>query len=241
MRSCEAMLRLVLLPGLDGTGDLFAPFVAALEGLPTTVISYPPDRALDYRGHEAHARARLPQDEDFVLLAESFSGPVGIALAAMQPRGLRGLILCSSFAVNPLPRLAFMKSIVGALPAPRPPAVLTAPWLYGGRATPELRRAHVAAMAKVSPRVLRARAAAVLGVDYRPQLRRIDVPMLYLLALRDRLIQRAAARAIVELRPETQLVEFDAPHFLLQTEPGACAAAVRRFMRECTDAVGRAM
>ena len=112
------MTRLVLLPGMDGTGELFAPFIAALDGWPTTVISYPPDREMEYAGHEAHARARLPLDGDYVLLAESFSGPVGIALAASRPRGLRGLILCASFAVNPLPRLAFMKPIVGA------PAVL---------------------------------------------------------------------------------------------------------------------
>lgn len=223
-------MRLVLLPGMDGTGDLFAPFIDALEGWPTTVIAYPPDRELDYPGHEAHARARLPQDQDYVILAESFSGPVGIALAASRPRGLRGLVLCVSFAVNPLPGLAFMKPIVGALPAAKPPAALAAPWLYGARATPGLRRAHAAAMSKVSARALRARAVAALGVDHRPLLRRVEVPMLYLLARRDRLVPRAAARAILEVRADVELVEFDAPHFLLQTEPGACAAAVRRFV-----------
>jgi pimeloyl-ACP methyl ester carboxylesterase len=74
-----------------------------------------------------------------------------------------------------------------------------------------------------------ARVAAVLGVDRRGLLRRDDVPMLYLLARGDRLIPRAAARAILEVRPDTQLLEFDAPHFLLQTEPAECADAVRRF------------
>ena len=91
-------MKLVLIPGLDGTGDLFAPFVAALGEVDTQVISYPPDRAMDYAEHEAHVRSLLPREGEYVLLAESFSGPVGIAIAASNPAGLRGLILCCSAA-----------------------------------------------------------------------------------------------------------------------------------------------
>ena len=75
-----------------------------------------------------------------------------------------------------------LATVFGKLPAMRLPPALAAPWLYAGRATPELRRAHASAMARVSPKVLRARVAAVLGVDYRPLLRRVEVPMLYLRA-----------------------------------------------------------
>jgi len=224
---------LVLLPGLDGTGELFADFVSALDGIRTRVISYPADRAMDYAQHEAFARAKLPADEDYVLLAESFSGPVGIAIAASRPPRLKGFILCVSFAANPLPLFSPFSRLLTALPAIRMPPALAAPWLYADRATPELRRAHAAAMARVSPRVLAARAAAILSVDQRPRLAHVDVPMLYLRATADRLVSLAAARAILEAQPATQLAEFDAPHFLLQTEPAACAATTRRFMERC--------
>ena len=142
---------LVLLPGLDGTGELFADFVSALDGIRRRVISYPADRAMDYAQHEAFARAKLPADEDYVLLAESFSGPVGIAIAASRPPRLKGFILCVSFAANPLPLFSPFSRLLTALPAIRMPPALAAPWLYAGRATPELRRAHAAAMARVSP------------------------------------------------------------------------------------------
>jgi len=33
------MTRLALLPGLDGTGELFASFIAALEGQPVKIIA----------------------------------------------------------------------------------------------------------------------------------------------------------------------------------------------------------
>ena len=51
------MTALVLLPGMDGTGDLFAPLLSALSpALRTIVIRYPSDRPLGYAELEAHAR-----------------------------------------------------------------------------------------------------------------------------------------------------------------------------------------
>jgi len=223
------MATLILLPGLDGTGDLFAAFVAVLRGHDARVIDYPREGALSYAALEELVREKLPRDQDYFLLAESFSGPIGIAIAASSPPHLKGLILCGSFAANPLPSLEPLATLFGYLPAVRVPATWTAPWLYEGRETPELRRAHADAMAKVSRETIHARVSAVLAVDNRPLLARIKVPMIYLRATADRLIPLAAGREIVNLRPDVEWVEIDAPHFMLQTEPEACARAVEKF------------
>jgi pimeloyl-ACP methyl ester carboxylesterase len=228
-------MKLVLIPGLDGTADLFADFVRALNtihparDLHCQPIAYPPDREMSYAGHEAYVRERLPAD-DFVLLAESFSGPVGISIAAAPPSSLKGLILCCSFASNPLPLFGPLSRLIAAFPAMKIPASLFAPFLYSGRATPELRRAHGNAMAKVKASALRARVAAILAVDHTAQLRKIEVPVLYLRAQQDRLVPAAALRKIERIRPDVFVEEFDAPHFLLQTEPFRCANAVLRFL-----------
>jgi pimeloyl-ACP methyl ester carboxylesterase len=230
-------MKLVLLPGLDGTGELFAPFVQALrvstgdQGVETEVIVYPPDQAMSYAEHEAWARERLPRDEQFVLLAESFSGPVGIAIAASAPSNLKGLILCATFASNPLPLFGPLSRVVTALPSVRIPPALFEPFLYAGQASAEVRRLYSKAMAKVSPRTLQARVAAILAVDHSARLRRIEVPILYLQAKRDRLIPRSAFSKMQRLRQDIGLIEFDAPHFLLQTQPQPCAGAVIRFIR----------
>lgn len=51
---------LVLLPGLDGTGDLFAPVVDALgASVPTQIVRYPLSHASDYATCEAIARTAL--------------------------------------------------------------------------------------------------------------------------------------------------------------------------------------
>jgi pimeloyl-ACP methyl ester carboxylesterase len=226
----EIAMKLVLLPGLDGTGELFSDFIQALTGLDPLVIAYPADREMDYAGHEQHARERLPQDKPFVLLGESFSGPIAISIAASPPAQLRGIILCCSFAANPLPMFGPLSRLIARFPAMKIPSALFAPLLYGGHATPAVRRAHARAMSRVQAATLRARVAAVLAADYRSQLRKIEVPLLYLLATADRLIPRSALRSIEAIRPDVQVAEFDAPHFLLQTRAEQAALRVRSFL-----------
>jgi pimeloyl-ACP methyl ester carboxylesterase len=229
-------MKLVLVPGLDGTGELFAAFLAALEpfgrqhGIEPQVIAYPPGHPMSYADHERWVRERLPTD-DFVLLAESFSGPVGVAIAADAPPGIKGLILGCSFAANPLPVFGPLARLIAAFPAMKIPPALFAPFLYAGHGTPELKRAHAQAMSRVAAETLRARVAAILAVDYTSRLRSIKVPMLYLLAQRDRLVPRSAFTKIQRLRDDVELMEFDAPHFLLQTRPMESADAVTRFVQ----------
>jgi pimeloyl-[acyl-carrier protein] methyl ester esterase len=231
-------MKLVLLPGLDGTGELFAPFVEALDGFPTQIVAYPLNRAMSYAEHESFVRDKLPADDDFVLLAESFSGPIGISIAAAAPPRLRGLVLCCTFASNPLPVFGPLAKLIGKAPALRIPPALMAPWLYAGRGTPELRRAHVQAMARVAPSTIRARVASILGIDHGSLLRRIEVPLLYLRATADRLIPASVGRGLKIIRPDMEIVEIDAPHFLLQTEPVRCAAVTLSFISRCIENAG---
>src|ERR1700678_115896 len=66
--------KLVLLPGLDGTGKLFVEFLMALDlGSSAQVVSYPPDIPLGYDELEPLVRAALPTRGRFVILGESFS------------------------------------------------------------------------------------------------------------------------------------------------------------------------
>lgn len=72
----------IVLPGLDGTGVLLEDFAAALsEHFDVQVIPYPADKPLRYPQLCAFVRERLPPG-DFILVAESFSGPVALRLAA---------------------------------------------------------------------------------------------------------------------------------------------------------------
>jgi pimeloyl-ACP methyl ester carboxylesterase len=102
---------------MDGTGELFAPFVAALgAGFEVRTVRYPGDHCGGYRELEEIARQAIPADRPYILLGESFSGPIAISIAASAPGQLRGLVLCCTFARNPRPALAALKPFIGALP-----------------------------------------------------------------------------------------------------------------------------
>lgn len=104
---------LILLPGMDGSGLLFAPFVRALPAwVHPVVVAYPADRPLDYAGHLEIVRASLPAAGPFVLLGESFSGPLALMAAAVKPKGLCGVVLCASFICSPLPSFISPLSIL---------------------------------------------------------------------------------------------------------------------------------
>jgi pimeloyl-[acyl-carrier protein] methyl ester esterase len=111
------MANLVILPGLDGTGARFADFISAIApAVDARVIPFPTDEPLGYAQLETLVRRALPSDRRFVLLAESFSGPLAIRIGADPPRGLAGVILCGTFAKNPYPWLRLMRPLAVRLP-----------------------------------------------------------------------------------------------------------------------------
>ena len=218
--------RLVLLPGLDGTGELFRPLLAVWRGAAPVVGSYPRDRFLDYDACVAHAATFLPAGERSVLLGESFSGPIAIRLAAQFPERVAGLVLCASFARSP--RGAPLSAMVSAcatiaLRAPGSKFFLQQLLLNGHRDAVLLDRVEDNRRL-VRPEVLASRLRAVMRCDAREELRRTRQPLLYLQAARDRLVPQAAAADILHCRPDGRIARIAAPHFVLQTKPSEAAA-----------------
>lgn len=232
------MVAVVLLPGMDGTGALFADFVSALDrSLQPVIVSYPKDQPLNYAQLEGVVRSQLPGAGPYILLAESFSGPLAIALASSQPPGLVGLVLCCSFARNPRPLLTPLARLAGLLPFQEKYLDWLMPYLFGRHATATLRSAVKWALQRVSPDVLKTRLRAVLTIDVTRQLPQIRVPVLYLQAARDRVVPRAAMRRIAGGAPLLQTISIDAPHLLLQTRPREAATIVRQFAEGTVAAV----
>jgi len=229
------MITLVLLPGMDGTGDLFAPFISAL-GSDFTVITvrYPTVGSQDYTALRDIAQSALPSGRPFVLLGESFSGPVAVSLAASEPAGLVGLIMCCSFVRNPRPLFNGLHSLVQLLPVKWIPVTLMSRVSFGRFATKQLCSALIQALARVSPSALRTRMRAVLKVDVSSELKRIRVPALYLRASEDRIVPPSAAELFSRSVPRSRIVDLEAPHFLLQAIPSKAASVVREFLREIT-------
>lgn len=221
---------LVLLPGMDGTGALFRHFVAALPRQTKIVlVRYPESAALGYEALEDSVRRVLPESEPFILVAESFSGPLAITVAAAEPPGLCGLVLCCTFASNPRPGLGWLQALLSRLPVKRMPVSMLGWFLMGRRGSKELRDELAVALSGVSPDALRARLRAVLSVDVTARLGRVSVPVLYLQATDDLVVPSIAAAQIASALPSATILSVDGPHFLLQTAAKAASSAIEAF------------
>ncbi len=226
---------LVLLPGLDGTGDFFQPLLESLgTQVRTRVVRYPVDGGRDYATCMELARAALPTDEPYVLLGESFSGPIAIELAAQAPTGLVGIILCASFACNPRPRLSFIRPLLPYMPlhGSRSSVAFSRFLVLGRWITPAIRELHLKILRSVPAATLQARILAVADCDARAALERVRLPILCLAARHDRLIPRSATRAIQKHSATARVVVLDAPHCLLQCVPGEAVRQIREFLQK---------
>ena len=226
------MLTLVMLPGMDGPGELFAPLIARFGHAVHCIVVRYPDAPLDYQELIAHARRSLPASGDFFLLGESFSGPVAIALAAEAPARLRGLILSATFVRNPLSWTSPLVPLVRVLPVTGAAASLMTGLILGAFSTPSLRATIAASLAQMSPPTIRARLRAIAAVDASFNLAAVSVPVLYLRAEQDLVVPQSACSLIERLRPETKILSFDAPHFLLQVAIDEGACALQQFMSD---------
>jgi pimeloyl-[acyl-carrier protein] methyl ester esterase len=228
---------LVLLPGLDGTGILFSAILKALEGrIGTLVIGYPKEVPLGYDELETLVRSALPDDRPFVLLGESFSGPLAIRIAAHPPPGFSGLILCVTFARNPYPWAAWAKPLAAYIPLKSFPRWLRAPLMWGSKDPNRAPSQTQRAMAGVSVEVVRRRVAELLAVDETQALRNVAKPVLVLRATRDRVVPKSSTERIMREATHARRVDIDGPHLLLQTRSAECAAAIQSFMRELRQA-----
>ncbi len=211
---------------MDGTGELLTSLVSRLSGRRLVqVIAYPADKPLSYDDLVAFVLERAPK-ERFVILGESFSGPIAIEIAAMERRVV-GLILASSFARHPLPiqfapfaQLFDMKWV--------PTSVVVAA-LLGSTGMPELKARLTRVLARVPREIIRARLAEVLRVDKLKRLREITCPMLCLHGRFDRLVTKKSLDEIRSAQPGCKVHWLDASHMLLETHADAAAEAINQF------------
>jgi pimeloyl-ACP methyl ester carboxylesterase len=224
---------LVLLPGLDGTGELFVGFIEALpESWTTTTVSYPPDRFLPYTDLRRFVGAKVPKLERFVLIAESFSAPLAVWYAANNPANLAAVIICAGFVRNPVHGWS---GVVNAIAKPwlfrlKPPRAVVEYLLLGPHVPSELLQSLRHALQRVSPEVLCGRVQEALNCDARNDLRRTTVPLLYLDATKDKLLSSRCKMEFSQLRPDTVVSSVPAPHLLLQREPEKAATIVKTFI-----------
>ncbi len=219
-------MKVIILPGLDGTGALVDAFCAAMPKPFEPVVLRYPVALTKYAELLAWVQAQLPVG-DFAIIAESFSGPLTIQLAADSGHQPKAVVFVAAFAKSPrpIPRIALW--LGRWLPVTSPSlAWLSQPLTMGRWANRAFLDQFSRALNGVPRRTLLQRLAAVRAVDVVGDLNRVSVPTLYLQALHDRLVPSSAAA------PFRNVQAIDGPHFLLQANPTDAAAVIGQFLQD---------
>jgi pimeloyl-[acyl-carrier protein] methyl ester esterase len=221
-------MKVLVLPGLDGTGLLLEEF-ARLIGAEhhVEVIAYPGDLAT-YGSLETWLETRLPQEE-FAMVAESFSGPLAIRIASQNPKYLKATVLVATFARRPRPVSSALFAIARLFPYfQRIVAQASLPFVVGRERPENFVSVYESALQGLAWPILVNRVQSVLQIDVRELLTHVRSPVAYIIARNDRLVPAHISR---EFEPYCRLFQsIDAPHFVLQTKPFIAAKIVLDFL-----------
>jgi alpha-beta hydrolase superfamily lysophospholipase len=220
------ILKLVLLPGMDGTGELFEEFLSYHDG-EHLVISLPQKGPQDYSSLAKSLEKQLPK-EDYILLAESFSGGIVPELLKQDLTNMKGVIFVASFLSCPN---RYLLPIAKILPikvlASAPLSKIGHKFLLLGQDASKALLSKFIKVAKSIPdHILKSR-LAVMSQQELP-LATFDVPTVYIQALSDRLISPRKSRELSNVFRNIEYIEIDGPHFLLQAKPKESSQAVAK-------------
>jgi pimeloyl-ACP methyl ester carboxylesterase len=220
---------LVLLPGLDGTGDLFAPALGLdWRGLRPLACQLPTTGPQDYESLADRLAPALPAGE-MILLAESFSTPLAMLLARRHPDRVRALVLVAGFCSAPhSPGFGWLP--LRPLFALTPPPLFLRRYLCGADASGELTASLAAAIGRTPGKTMAERVRVVLALRAQDCPDLDHLPLLLLQAQHDRVVPWAAQSALEHHFPAATTVWLDGPHLLMQTRARQCRDAVVEFL-----------
>jgi pimeloyl-ACP methyl ester carboxylesterase len=213
----------VLLPGLHGSRALFSSFVAlAPAWARCRPLALP---TVGGQSFDEIADAILPELrplEGFVLLGESFSGPIAACLSARLGQKVALLVLC-----NPVVEMSVR--VPGGLLAP----ILASAWLPAWCAAMALSggdrsiaRAALREVRALPKGILAQRLAAVSSATEEALASRLAPPLLTILGTSDNLVSLSRSRAFFSRIPQSTVAEVEGPHLIVQTRPVEVWAAI---------------
>ena len=206
-----------ILPGLDGTDLLLQRFVelAPSETL-VQVIPLADDPDANYDSLVEEVLKVIGAFVPCHIIAESFSGPIGILLARRFPEVVCRLTLVSSFAQSPTPSFAKFVPWKLLFRMPMPNFVANRYFLGSESAlAPMLRKA----IGTTSVATLARRIRCVMKVNVSQELSEIACPIDYVWPSNDRLVPLWSVRNILKINPRTFVIPIHGPHLIMQTRP----------------------
>lgn len=218
-------MKLVFLPGMDGTGNLFTPLLRSLSKFECQVIALPEAGAQDYLSLTEAVKAQLPT-ENFILVAESFSGPIGAALASAGIENMKGIIFVATFLSPPNHLLLAISQLLPLkLISSLPFAMHFHKVLFlGPDANYDLAQSFLDTVRSLPAKLIKARLHSIQTLG--PYSEVNDLPVGYIQAKFDKLVSPDKAVEFKKYFNNITIKTIGGPHFILQANPEESAIII---------------
>lgn len=218
-------MKLVLLPAFDGTGRMFQPLIKELgDRFETMPIAYPESGPQDYPSLSDYVRKQIPPGENYILLGESFAGPIVYRIACRDSEHCMAAVFVATYLTNPRPGILSVLT--------RLPASLVSKFVSSPVAVRALTLSHLAAdsvagaiaenFASVDEPVIKQRLKTIGSINARP-VETLEVPAFYIQASDDRLVLPKKLPDFKALCRSLTIDSVEGGHFVLQENPQASA------------------
>lgn len=204
-----------MIPGLDGTGLLFEPFLKLLDNtIEVTVINL---NELSYELLVDDIVAKM-RGSKYILLAESFGGHIAYEVAKRVPNQVDRVIVAASFLSRP----TWLTSLRRCLPlrlikTQAFPGKLVNKLTFGNCASKALIASFYTALNEIDNEIIRQRLELVHLLKFERQ--KVAVPCTYVAAKSDYLISKNCYKEFEYAFSNFDKFEVEGGHFIVQSNP----------------------
>lgn len=213
-------MKILLLPGMDGTGVLFKPFTElAPPQFEVHEIQLLQEENVTYEMQAERISKKI--DGEVIIVAESYSGMIAIELLKMAEVNIKHVFFVASFLEAPshLSKLGSLMPTKLISITSRPSRLLYR-FLFGRFATSKLSELFTLAMNSVDAKVLKYRLGQISKLSKHTD--SYSVPCTYIRANQDNLVSTKAIKSFEYAFASVDIKFVDGTHFALQTNPVDC-------------------
>jgi len=218
-------MKIILLPGLDGTGSLFDELIKSLgEESEVEVISYEDISGQSFIDQAKEIAMRVT-DMDVLLVGESYSGRVAYELNQLLGSRVRAIVFIASFISSP----SFLSKFAGLLPVAllKPNSMST--YLlkvigFNGKATQQQINSVFNSLKMANRSKLKARLNNIAALSNPANT--INCHVTYIRPTRDLLVSNRSVNNLKSLCSNFHITSVSGGHFIAQSAPAACAKVI---------------
>ena len=221
--------KIVLLPGMDGTGILFEPFLeCAPDDVDISFIKLPQNKDYKYTDYAKYISQQIGSDPT-IIVAESYSGMIAYELLHTQKCDIRHILFAASFLSRPTKLAALLKPIpIQLLRLFLKFRFMIGFVLFGRYKTSKLLDLFYQALSDIPDSTLKNRINQVANLEIPKNI--IKIPCSYIRPANDNLVSKTAINIIESKCDTLDRYDVDGTHFILQTNPKDCWHIIKRII-----------